>query len=200
MYEVLEAIQETTDGMLTVDDWVPSPHAHPLCYQIAYLLMDDDGGPPVPFSRLIGNDVLYDCLSERLYLEPTPRLERAMRDAIDRLWTEGDERTLKILKRLLKEMFPSGRTISQEEALAIGERSTKAIYVHAHMDEETFDTERIVQCCDSNCYADGTTIPVCAYNVLYRETEEHFMLKPAVWSERIGGRRAFRPGLPVVEA
>ena len=43
------------------------------------------------------------------------------------------------------------------------------------MDEETFDVERVAQCCDSNCYPDGGTIPVCSYNVLYRDKEHQFM-------------------------
>ena len=44
MVEVLHRIEETTDKLLGVDDFIPSPCAHPLCYQIAYLLMDPEGG------------------------------------------------------------------------------------------------------------------------------------------------------------
>ena len=72
-------------------------------------------------------------------------------------------------------------------------RLSKAIYIHSHMDEETFDVERIVQCCDSNCYADGSTIPVCSYNVLYREKEARFMKHAVAWNERSGGVK-----LPIV--
>ena len=74
----------------------------------------------------------------------------------------------------------------------------KAVYIHSHMDEETFDTERAVECCDSNCYPDGTTIPVCNYNVLYREKEVHFNLEPRRWNERTGGQRAFPISLPII--
>src|SRR6185295_18300846 len=95
------------------------------------------------------------------------------------------------LKSLIGEMFPSGRTISRAEALRAGERAVKAVYIHSHMDEETFDTERAVECCDSNCYSDGTTIPVCNYNVLYRDKEEHFNLQPMSWSDRKGGQKYF---------
>jgi uncharacterized radical SAM superfamily Fe-S cluster-containing enzyme len=56
------------------------------------------------------------------------------------------------------------------------------------MDAENFDTERLAACCDSNCYADGTQIPVCAYNVLYREKEERFMTEPRTWGSRESGR------------
>jgi hypothetical protein len=200
MLEVLERIEETTEGLLRVDDFVPSPCAHPLCYQIAYLLVDPDGGAPIPFTRFMTKEELYEALSDRLYLEPTAKLERAMRESIDRLWAFGGpdaERTLSLLKRLLGLMFPSGEDLSHADALRIAEQAVKAVYVHSHMDEETFDTERAADCCDSNCYADGTTIPVCNYNVLYREKEAHFNLTPRLWNGRTGGQRSF-PSLPIV--
>ena len=202
MYEVLQRIEDTTGGLLRTDDFVPSPCAHPLCYAIVYLLIDPDGGPPIPFPRFMPKAEVYRALSDRLYLEPTPALEESLRAAIDRLWSEGgddSERTLKLLRRLLLEMFPGGRSVSRRDALRAGERAIKAIYVHSHMDEETFDTERAADCCDSNCYPDGTTIPVCNYNVLYREKEAAFNLQPKVWNERSGGQRSSHPrALPVV--
>jgi hypothetical protein len=195
MYEVLERIAAQSGGLLAPEDFVPSPCAHPLCYQIAYLLVDPAGGPPVPFTRFLSAEVLYRALSDHLYLEPSPLLERALQDAIDRLWVEGgDERTLALLDNLLRGLFPPGKPLAPAAALALSERAVKAVYVHSHMDEDTFDTERAAQCCDSNCYADGTTVPVCNYNVLYRDKEARFMVAPKVWSERSGGRRA----LPLV--
>jgi hypothetical protein len=190
--EVLARIEETTEGALCVDDFVPSPCAHPLCYQIAYLLVDPDGGESIPFTRFLSRETLYDLLSDRLYLEPSAKFEEAVREAIDRLWSEGgdeDEHTLGLLKRMLSEMTPAGRSLSRDEALRVGERFVKAVYLHSHMDEETFDTERAALCCSSNCYADGTTIPVCNYNVLYREQEAQFMKSPAGWGARDGGTR-----------
>jgi uncharacterized radical SAM superfamily Fe-S cluster-containing enzyme len=196
IHEVLERIEATTDGLLGVDDFVPSPCAHPLCYQIAYLLMDPDGGRPVPFTRFLTREEIYEALSDRLYLEPTPRLEASFRTAIDRLWIDeppGHERTLRLLKSLLDEMFPPGRSLTREESLRVSERRIKAIYVHSHMDEETFDVERAYLCCDSTSYPDGSTIPICNYNVLYREKEAHFNLEPKRWTEREGGKKTFLP-------
>ncbi|WP_428268316.1 radical SAM protein [Haliangium sp.] len=193
MVEVLDQIAATTGGLLGRDDFVPSPCAHPLCYQIAYLLVDPDGGPdspPIPLTRLIDRATLYESLSERLYLEPSPRLEAALSDAINRLWAEDDPDAapaLASLRKLLLDMFPPDRALTQDESLRVSERWFKAIYIHSHMDEETFDVERVVQCCDSNCYPDGTSVPVCSYNVLYRETEQHFMMKPAPRVKRRGG-------------
>lgn len=191
LYEVLERIEAQT-GWLAVDDFVPSPCAHPLCYQVAYLLLDPDGGPPVPFTRFLGRDGLYESLSEHLYMLPTPRLEHALKDAIDRLWVDESaesERTLRLLKRLLQDSFPPDRALDRESALRASERHVKAVYVHSHMDEESFDVERLAACCDANCYADGRTVPVCAYNVLYREKEANFMRAPKTWGARLGGRR-----------
>jgi len=190
MLEVLERIDETTSGLLRPDDFVASPCAHPLCYQIAYLLMDPAGGPPVPFTRFLDRETLYACLGEHLYIEPSPRLERAIVDAIDRLWATGDDqRTLGLLDGLLRRLFPK-KPLAPAEALAISERAVKAVYVHSHMDEESFDVERAYQCCDSNVYPDGSTVPVCNYNVLYREKEPRFMVEPRRWGSRAGGRRS----------
>ena len=149
--------------------------------------------------RIRGGDRLARLTWDR-YIEPTARLEAAMQDGIARLWAEANdpeaERTLGILKHLIGEIFPRDRAIPREEALRRSERDGKAVYIHSHMDEETFDVERVAQCCDSNCYADGSTVPVCSYNVLYREKEARFMTRPRAWNERSGGQRP--PGLRVV--
>jgi 7,8-dihydro-6-hydroxymethylpterin dimethyltransferase len=195
MYEVLEEIEKHTDGLLRPADFVTSPCAHPLCYQIAYLLIDPAGGPPIPFTRFMPASELHDALSDRLYIEPSPRLEEVLREAIDRLWVDEEDpeaqRALGLLRALVDTM-----ALPHAEAIRAGERAIKAVYVHSHMDEETFDVERTIDCCDSNCYADGSTIPVCNYNVLYREKEEKFNVEPARWGTRSGGQRVFT--LPVL--
>lgn len=197
LHEVLECIEDTTDGALRISDFVPSPCAHPLCYQIAYLLLDPEGGPPVPFTRFMSRETLYACLADHLYLEPSPTLERAFQDAITELWAGADddpeaERILGMLRHMLHELFPR-KPIPREEALARSEQVVKAVYVHSHMDEDTFDVERAAQCCDSNCYVGGKTIPVCNSNVLFREKNLDFNETPATWNARLGGQKHF-PG------
>ena len=105
------------------------------------------------------------------------------------------------LRRVLDDLYPAGGHADRLAQLAAGERWIKAVYIHSHMDEETFDTERAAECCDSNCYADGRTIPVCNYNVLYRDTEAKFVDAPRAWGARTGGQRelgARSRSLPVV--
>jgi uncharacterized radical SAM superfamily Fe-S cluster-containing enzyme len=205
MHEVLTRIEQTTKGLLRETDFVPSPCAHPLCYQIAYLLLDPEGGPPVPYLRFLTRQEMIACLADHLYLEPSATLERALQAAINRLWSEGgedSERVLRLLSGLLRRMFPPGKSISRAEALRVGELASKAVYVHSHMDAETFDVERAMQCCDSNCYADGTTVPICNTNVLFKGTEPRFNAAPRAWGERSGGRKDALPQvgrlLPVI--
>ncbi|VAW81954.1 hypothetical protein MNBD_GAMMA12-1970 [hydrothermal vent metagenome] len=190
MHEVLERIEQQCDGVIVKSDFMPSACAHSLCYQVCYLLVDPEGGAPVPFLRFMDKAQLYDCLKDELYLEPSAKLETALRQAIDSLWIEGSEESthvLSLLKSLLGKLFPSERAISQQEALTISEQRVKTIYIHSHMDEETWDNERIMMCCDSNCYPDGSSIPVCASNVLYRETEARFTNAPLDWDTEKAG-------------
>lgn len=179
-YDVLVDLEKQTGGLLTVADFVPSPAAHPLCYQVAYLLKLQDGRW-LPFTRFMRREDLRTLLSGSLYLEPTPAVEQGLQDVIARIWAgemecADSDIILATLKDLLTQMFAPGQSESQR--LRVAERHSKAIYVHAHMDEENFDTDRIRQCCVGIREPDGSNIPSCAYNVLYRNRDSRFMLAP----------------------
>ncbi len=172
-------IAESTAEQVTARDFVPSPLAHPHCYSICYLLVLDGGGF-IPFTRLLPRSRLFELLKDSLYIEPGEKLEVAFREIIDRLWADPNElpqgaAVLKTLKRLLQEMFPpGGPALSMSEQRRIAERSSKAIYIHSHMDAENFDVARIMNCCVAVPEPDGGFIPTCSYNVLYRRKDERF--------------------------
>ncbi len=171
-------IDEATVGEITGDDFVPSPLAHPHCYSICYLLRLDDGGY-VPMARLLSPRRLYELLGDSLYMEANDTLEEVFREVIDTLWADPDrlpqsEAALRTIKGLLKEMFPTGELLTVEQRQRIAERSAKAIYIHSHMDEETFDAARMPHCCVAVPETDGRYIPTCAYNVLYRQRDPRF--------------------------
>ena len=175
-------IEEATGGRITSKDFVPSPLAHPHCYSICYLLCLDDGSY-VPFTKLISRADLFSLLDDSLYIEPREKLEEMFRGVIDRLFAEPDslpeaEQVLSTIKRLLNRLFPPGEpTLPLTERRRIAERSAKAIYIHSHMDEETFDVARVMKCCVGVPAPDGTNIPTCSYNVLYREKDPRFASK-----------------------
>jgi uncharacterized radical SAM superfamily Fe-S cluster-containing enzyme len=180
-YDVLADIERQTHGGLRITDFVPSPSAHPLCYLVTYLLQLEDGRW-LPFPRFMDRSDLRALITGSLYLEPTAEVEQRLQDVINRLWSgEGacpdSELVLATLKGLIKRMFAPG--LPSSERTRVAERSSKAVYVHSHMDEETFDTDRIRQCCVGIREPDGTNIPSCAYNVLYRNRDSRFTARPA---------------------
>lgn len=169
---------EASDGKLRWTDFVPSPLAHPHCYSICYLLMLDGGGY-VPFTRFMSRADLFELLSDSIYIQPREKVERVLRNAIDELWSNPEslpeaERVLATLKRLVGDLFPSRGPVSLEARQKIAERASKAIYIHSHMDEESFDVSRIMKCSVGVPEIDGSNIPTCAYNVLYRERDARF--------------------------
>jgi 7,8-dihydro-6-hydroxymethylpterin dimethyltransferase len=172
-------LEAATGGRLQWRDFVPSPLAHPHCYSICYILCLDGGGF-VPFTRLTSRAQLYELLQDSLYIEPRERLEEVFRGIIDDLWADPggvpeSGAVLGTLRRLLDEMFPPGRPpLSILERQKIAERSAKAIYIHSHMDEESFDVARVMKCCVGVPEVDGSNIPTCSYNVLYRERDTRF--------------------------
>ena len=192
-YDVLADLERQTGGALRVTDFVSSPSAHPMCYLITYLLRLDDGRW-MPFPRFMPREDFRGLLTGALYLEPTPEVEWRLQDVLTRLWTEEIEcadrdAVLATLKGLLQRMFAPG--LSAHERMRIGEHSAKAVYVHSHMDEETFDTDRIRQCCVGIREPDGTNIPSCAYNVLYRNRDERFNTSPMAPVATLGSGRLF---------
>ncbi len=190
-YDALLDLETRTGGLLRVADFVPSPAAHPLCYQVAYLLRVE-GGRWVPFTRFMPRAAVREMLVDTLYLLPGRRVEEVLTRTIDELWAGGaggadGEAVLRSLRGVLDEM--GDPSLGEEERTHIAERSTKAIYVHTHMDEETFDTDRIRQCCVGMPGADGSNVPSCAYNVLYRERDARFLAEPRAPVSTLGRGR-----------
>ncbi|HVV85008.1 MAG TPA: radical SAM protein [Kofleriaceae bacterium] len=183
-YEVLRDLEAQTAGRLRVDDFVPSPAAHPLCYLVTYVLALPDGRW-LPLPRFLSTAELRAVLAGGLYLEPSPALEACLHDVVSRLWAGAIElepgldaaTVLGGLRALVDEAFAAGAP--EAARMAAAERRIKAVYVHAHMDEETFDTDRIRQCCVGIREPDGRSIPSCAYNVLYRDRDARFSERPS---------------------
>jgi hypothetical protein len=207
-YDVLVDIEQQTAGALRISDFVPSPAAHPLCYQVTYLLQTGQAGANrtsidawTPFARFMAPTDMRAMLAGQLYLEPTSQMEATLADVINRLWSgeiefDRSDDVLRALRRVVDEAFdPQRDAVARMRA---AEMSAKAIYVHSHMDEDTFDTDRIQQCCVGIREPDGRNIPSCAYNVLYRERDARFAggtaAPPAPALITLGKGRSGSPG------
>jgi uncharacterized radical SAM superfamily Fe-S cluster-containing enzyme len=177
--EVLSLLEAQSGGLVRSDDFLPSPLAHPLCYQVVYLLRTDVGF--VPLSRVLPAALMRRMLALGLYLTPGPELEGVLQEAILEVWSGGRdlrEPVLAALRGLVDALFADDAATDADARLADVERRIKAVYQHTHMDEETFDTDRIRQCPVGIREEDGTNVPSCAYNVLYRARDPRFQVAP----------------------
>jgi tetraether lipid synthase len=197
--DVLKAIEAATHGEVRLDDFVPSPCAHPMCYQTCYLLHTEKLGY-VPFARFMPVEAIRELLTDNLYMEPGPRMESVLQDVIAELWAQPPEATseavLATLKGLIQRIFPP-RGLPYAEQQVLTERAAKTIYVHSHMDEANFDTDRVRQCCVGVPSPDGGNVPTCSYNILYRERDARFSEKRTIPVTAVpGGRKwyALHPG------
>jgi len=175
--DVVRAAEEQTGGLLVKSDFLPLPCSHPGCFGLTYLLKTDEGF--VPFPRFIDLERYLEVIANRGTIRPDAGFEDAIKATIDELWSSSgqspdNERVLRTLKRAIRQMYPEDRAIELEERLHIGEGLVKTIFIHAFMDEHTFEIDRIKKCCTHYALPDGRLMPGCAYNMFYRHKDPRF--------------------------
>jgi len=119
------------------------------------------------------------------FTRPAPTDEREFfREVIDTLYAEGRTEPLRVFRDLVGRLYPTDRTIDAFERQRIAESAVRTIYLHAHMDEDTFDCSRTMLCPDLVPCTDGARggaparlIPACTYNLFYRMQDERFYAK-----------------------
>lgn len=176
--EVEALIETATSGKIRVSDFMPLPTAHPLCYGISYLL-GRSYEELVPFLRILKREDMREFLKDGYLLHPDENFERALKEGMDLLWANsGHEKetsaNLKTIKNILKVLYPPDKTYTVFERQKLGERHSKTIYVHAHMDEDTFDTARVIKCPDMVPDETKKLTSACTYNLFYRQKDERF--------------------------
>ena len=148
-----------------------------LLFWCQYRVGTDDGF--IPFPRFIDLDHYLQILANRGTIRPDAGFEHALKRAIDDLWSSAgqipdSDRILKTLKKALRLMYPEDRVLALEERLRLGENMVKTIFIHAFMDEHTFEVDRIKKCCTHYAMPDGRLMPGCAYNMFYRHRDARF--------------------------
>lgn len=167
------AIEKTTGGAMRAADFFPHAGAHPLCYSVAYFLKD--GPRHRSFTDFFSVEELRQMLGAGYLLQPDDTSQQLFRTAIDRLWAAGDEaNVLPVLKRLLSRLYPGGPALTAFQRQAIAQENLLAVYLHAHMDEDTLDLGRLTSCSDQVPDPEGRMISACAYNLFYRQKDARF--------------------------
>ena len=187
--DVVREAELQTDGVLQKKDFLPLPCSHPACFGLTYLLRTQDGF--IPFPRFLPLERYMDVASNRGTIKPDDDIQDLIAETIDELWTGNAQipdstKILHALKKALCCMFPQERALEMQERLLVGEGMVKTIFIHAFMDEHTFEVDRIKKCCTHYAMPDGKLMPGCAYNMFYRHIDPRYKGeagKPAIWGK-----------------
>jgi uncharacterized radical SAM superfamily Fe-S cluster-containing enzyme len=167
-------ICERSKGEIEFGDFVTRPSAHPLCYLICYMLKSDRS--LVPLTRFAAREKIEELIRNSYLIRPDEG-DDFFRDVIDRLYSEGQTEYLGVLRELIEKVYPSRIRLTGFERQLAAESAVRTIYVHAHMDEDTFDCSRAMLCPDLVPSEPGRLIPACTYNLFYRMQDDRFYVK-----------------------
>ncbi|HTN77924.1 MAG TPA: radical SAM protein [Pirellulaceae bacterium] len=183
--DVIRGLSEQTGGVVTADDFLPLPCAHPNCHSLAYLFRSQSEGN-IPVTRFFDAKKNFDLLANGISFTRTKARDMMMQ-YLGRNGcgceggcvppTEAGEASLDLLPLLL-EPAPSssandlppaaqeffGKILAEE----LGARDLFRITITSFLDAYNFDVRRVMKCCTHHVLPSGHVIPFCAYNVLYR--------------------------------
>ncbi len=175
--ETIFSIVKKAKKIFINDDFSPLPGSHPLCYSACHLLQEGDF--ILPLKRLFVEDGYYKLLGNKYMIRPEENFQQILSDKITEI-SDGkkslphSERILLILKKMISMLYPEGKHLSIFERQKKAEKFVKTIYIHAPMDEDTFDISRVIRCGDLVPDIKKTFIPACSYNLLYRINDGRF--------------------------
>jgi hypothetical protein len=97
-----------------MEDFLPSPCAHPLCYAICYLLKTENTHS-VPFARFMKDEDIAKILARSLYMQPDLATEEVMNDVLNDVWSRelsGEKEALIIrqMRSMLEEIYDKAKT------------------------------------------------------------------------------------------
>lgn len=99
------------------------------------------------------------------------------RDAMNDLYARGDSDKLGVFRRLVEELYPTRKAPGVFERQRIAESAVRTVYIHSHMDEDTFDCTRAMLCPDQVPTEPGRFVPACVYNLFDRMKDERFYVQ-----------------------
>ena len=159
-------------GVLRTDDFSPLPCSHPACFALTYLLRTVDGSL-VPLPRVIDAKAYLDIIKNQAVFNTDAESLELIRDSLYALWSSDGlmpqrDSVLNTVKVLLSDLARLGLNAPHSEALALGTKHVKSIFIHHFMDRYTFDLSRLAKCCNHYPQTDGKLLPACARNNLAR--------------------------------
>ena len=196
--DVIDAIDNQSNGLFGADDFFPLPCAHPNCHSVAYAYRTTD--QIVPLNRFVDPLQNLDLLANGIaFRRPDARdlierllgrlgccgggdcgdsdascVESGQDDANPWAIVTSPQAETRDWAALAAAIEPKWRNVATEffsKALAqqLGTRDLFRITITSFLDVYNFDVRRVKKCCTHHVLPSGHVIPFCAYNVLYRD-------------------------------
>jgi uncharacterized radical SAM superfamily Fe-S cluster-containing enzyme len=182
--DVIQAMEEQTEGMFQVNDFFPLPCAHPNCHQLCLAYRHPQG--LTPLTRFVNAKENLDLLANGISFtrEEGVRLiqQYLARQACCGPGGCGDSsstpisqmqsssiKSLPILSQTANVQSTADDFFAQALLKQLGAKNLFRITINNFLDMYNFDVRRVMKCCTHHVLPSGHVIPFCAYNVLYRE-------------------------------
>jgi hypothetical protein len=160
--DVLRLIDEQTEGMFMVTDFVPVPCCFPTCNSVTYAYIEDNEVLPLP--RVLEVNEYLDYITNRAL----PQLSPDVQTALEGLWSSS---AVPGSDKAMSDFAISCAACGLDLDLGYAFPGTMfMIMLQDFMDPWTFNQKNLMKCCKEILLPDGKQIPFCAYNsVGYRE-------------------------------
>lgn len=182
--DVIQAMEEQTEGIFQVNDFFPLPCAHPNCHQLCLAYRHPQG--LTPLTRFVNAKENLDLLANGISFtrEEGVRLiqQYLARQACCGPGGCGDSsstpisqmqsssiKSLPILSQTANVQSTADDFFAQALLKQLGAKNLFRITINNFLDMYNFDVRRVMKCCTHHVLPSGHVIPFCAYNVLYRE-------------------------------
>jgi tetraether lipid synthase len=163
--DILRHIEEQTEGMFRVTDFVPVPCCFPTCNSVTYAYIDERNNV-TPLPRILKVDDYLDYISNRVM----PDLGAEIRRALEGLWSSS---AVLGSGKVAKEFSFSCSACGLPEGGLDVKGLSKFMFMimlQDFMDAWTFNQKNLMKCCKEFLLPGGRQIPFCAYNTVgYRE-------------------------------
>jgi uncharacterized radical SAM superfamily Fe-S cluster-containing enzyme len=185
--DVLRLLEEQTQGLFRVSDFVPVPCCFPTCNSVTYAYVE--GETVLPLTRVLEVDDYLDYVTNRAVAD----LDEELRRALEGLWSSsavpGSEKAAGEFVLTCAACDLSGLDLA-----GVGERMFMVV-LQDFMDPWTFNQKNLMKCCKEFLLPGGHQVPFCAYNALgYREQAREQLVRQE--RERRRARREGRPYEP----
>jgi 7,8-dihydro-6-hydroxymethylpterin dimethyltransferase len=186
--DVLLRLQEQTNALISLADFVPVPCCMPTCQFVTYFLLEGDAVTPI--TRLMDVSMYLDYLKNRT----VPALQDEVLQLLESLWSSsaqvGSDQAAQNISAMLTGVLGQSNGQGDGQPTRSAERCSSChthlplsahsprdlsrhifmISVRDFMDPWTFNVKNAMKCCVEFLTPDGRMIPFCTYNsVGYRE-------------------------------